>query len=89
MTKTSRVLNSFDVQAWFKLWTKGETWLALLFVLPSLLGFIIFFAVPAVRGFYISLTDWDLLSVAKWKGLDNYVALFAYEDFWKALGATA
>ncbi len=89
MTKTSTALTSFDTKTWFKLWSRGETYLALLFILPSLLGFIIFFGVPAVRGLFISLTDWNLLQPASWKGFENYVTLFNDEDFWLAMKATA
>ncbi|MGL4648549.1 MAG: carbohydrate ABC transporter permease [Caldilineaceae bacterium] len=66
----------------------GEVLTALLFILPSLLGFIVFYAVPAVRGVWISLTDWDLLSEAKWVGLENYANLLQDKEFWNALRVT-
>ena len=46
-------------------WKRRETLAAWLFLLPALVGFIVCFAVPAVRGFYIGLSDWDLLSDAE------------------------
>jgi ABC-type sugar transport system permease subunit len=45
-----------DQPAWMKRWLKGETRLAWIFILPSLIGFIVFYAVPAVRGLLISFT---------------------------------
>jgi multiple sugar transport system permease protein len=73
---------------WFKQWTRSETWLAWLFVLPSLIGYLVFFAWPALRGVYFSFTNYDLLSEAKWVGLDNYAALLGDEQFGKVIWAT-
>ena len=68
----------------------GREWLAAwLFIAPALLGFIIFFAFPVVRGFYISLTDWDLLTDATWVGFENYSDLLTNNDFKDSLIRTA
>lgn len=64
----------------------GREWLvALLFLTPALLGFFVFFVFPVVRGFYISLTDWDLLTDAKWVGNNNYSKLLDDKDFKNSL----
>ena len=39
---------------------------------PMLLFAVIFFILPLIYAFYISLTQWDSLSPPRWKGLDNY-----------------
>jgi multiple sugar transport system permease protein len=75
--------------AWMRRWLTGETLLAWIFIFPSLVGFVTFFAVPAVRGLLISFTDWDLLSPAKVVGLANYEKLLGDEQFWRALQVTA
>ncbi len=67
---------------------RGETLTALLFILPSLIGFIAFYAVPAVRGLFISFTNWDLLRPAKYIGLQNYYDLFQDAEFLNALKVT-
>jgi len=69
-------------------WLKSETWFAFLFILPSMIGFILFFAVPTVRGLLISFTNWDLLTPAKSVGIANYQKLLSDADFWKALLVT-
>ena len=74
--------------SWQRRWLNGESITALLFILPSLIGFTIFYAVPAVRGVWISFTDWDLLRPAKFIGIENYVDLFSDKDFWNALLVT-
>lgn len=73
---------------WMRRWFNSETLLAWLFMLPSLIGLITFFAVPAVRGLWISFTDWDLLSEAKFVGLENYQDLLTDDAFWQSLWVT-
>lgn len=62
--------------------------LGYLFILPSLIGFTLFFAVPALRSVVISFNQWNLLSDAKYVGLDNYNTLFADARFWDSLKTT-
>ncbi|MCK6627774.1 MAG: sugar ABC transporter permease [Anaerolineae bacterium] len=69
-------------------WLKSETWFAFLFILPSMIGFILFYAVPAIRGLFISFTDWDLLTPPEVIGLANYQKLITDVAFWKALWVT-
>lgn len=74
--------------SWLREWRRRETLAAWLFILPALIGFIVFFAFPAVRGFYISLTDSDLLSKADYIGLDNYRKLAGDKNFSQSLRVT-
>jgi multiple sugar transport system permease protein len=67
---------------------RQETIIGLLFILPSLIGFIIFYAIPAVRGVLISFTDWDLLTQARSVGLENYAKLLQDPNFWNSLKVT-
>ncbi len=62
--------------------------LGYLFILPSLIGFIIFFALPAIRSVAISFYQWNLLTDAKFVGLDNYNTLFSDARFWDSLRIT-
>jgi multiple sugar transport system permease protein len=77
-----------DRPAWVKGWLSSETLLAWLFILPSLIGFAVFYAYPAVRGVVISFTNWDLLGTPRYVGFANYQKLFQDSQFWQALGAT-
>jgi multiple sugar transport system permease protein len=66
-----------------------ETKAALLFLLPSFIGFMVFYAIPAVRGFYLSFTNWDLLKQSgDWVGIDNYKQMFQDALFWNSLRVT-
>ncbi|MFZ5351089.1 MAG: carbohydrate ABC transporter permease [Bacillota bacterium] len=42
--------------------------------------FIIFFAIPAVTGIYISFTKWNLYSTPQWIGLKNYYEILINSD---------
>ncbi len=74
--------------AWVRRWFSQETLVAWLFILPSLIGFVTFYAVPAVRGLYFSFTDWDMLKPPQFIGLDNYTQMFQDRQFWNSLGVT-
>ncbi|MCB8980574.1 MAG: sugar ABC transporter permease [Ardenticatenaceae bacterium] len=80
--------NSYTPPPLWKRLFNQETLLAWLFLLPSLIGFITFYAVPGVRGLYISLTDWDMLSSPKFIGFENYIDLFQDKQFWRSLQVT-
>jgi multiple sugar transport system permease protein len=62
---------------------------ALAFVLPAALGFVLFYLWPAIRGFYLSLTQYNVLTPPRFIGLDNYERLLGDHLFWNALKVTA
>jgi len=59
-----------------------------LFILPALIGLVLFFAFPTLRAFEISLTDWNLLRPAKFVGAANYGRLWGDANFWDSLRIT-
>jgi multiple sugar transport system permease protein len=62
---------------------------AYLFLLPWLLGLVIFWLGPIVASFYLSLTSYDVLSPPRFIGLDNYRTAFTTDDlFWPSLWRT-
>ncbi len=52
-----------------------ESIAAYLFLLPNIIGFLIFTVLAVVASAAISLTNWDLLSPAQFVGLENYRTL--------------
>ncbi len=62
---------------------------ALLFILPALAGFIVFYLVPLIRGVYDSFTEYNILQPPKFVGLENYRHLWHDDQFWNALKVTA
>ncbi len=64
-----------------------------LFASPALLAIGLFFGLPVLAAFVLSLTDFDLYALAdprnlRFVGLHNYFDLLATPMFWKALGNT-
>ena len=47
-----------------------------LFLLPWFIGFFGLTVGPIITSFYLSFTDFDLLTPAEWVGVDNYVRMF-------------
>lgn len=74
---------------WWKRYRPDQRWEAYLFVLPSLLGFLLFVLLPVGMALGLSLFQWSLLSPAEFIGLENYAYLFAQDPvFFRVLGNT-
>jgi multiple sugar transport system permease protein len=67
---------------------RDDTRLAILFILPALLGFLVFLLWPALRGLYLSFTKFNLLTPPEFNGLDNYVRMVQDPVFWNAMRVT-
>ncbi len=63
-------------------------WVGLLFVLPVILGTLVFNVIPTAMSLGISLTSWDLLSAPEFIGLDNYINLLNDSFAWSAMRNT-
>jgi len=61
---------------------------AWLFLAPTLIGLAVLSAGPILATLGISFTKWDLLTPARWVGLDNFQDLLANDRFWTALRNT-
>ena len=59
-----------------------------IFMLPVILGLLLFYLGPMIASLYFSFTDYDMLSAAEWTGLENYRTLADDEIFWKSLRVT-
>jgi multiple sugar transport system permease protein len=65
-----------------------ETWVALGFILPTVLGFVVFYLWPSLRGLGLSLTDYKFFSGTSFVGLANYQRMLTDETFWNAMLVT-
>lgn len=54
-----------------------------LFILPMLLGLLMFRLGPIIASFGISFTSWNVFSPPRWIGLDNYRQLLTSPIFWE------
>jgi multiple sugar transport system permease protein len=67
-----------------------ETRAGLVFVLPWLIGLLVFTTYPTLATFYFSLTDYSIVQPPSWVGLDNYrTMLFDDPSFWTAVRNSA
>jgi ABC-type sugar transport systems, permease components len=69
--------------------TAHEARTAVLFLLPSFLGFVAFMLFPIVASLGLSFTNWQLLSAPQFVGFSNYVRLLTTDpSFFTVLGNT-
>src|SRR5205823_665733 len=66
-----------------------ETGAALFFASPWILGFAALTGGPILFSIVLSFTRYDVLTEARYVGIDNYAALFADPVFYKSLLNTA
>ena len=57
-----------------------EGYLALL---PWAIGFVGFTVLPVAISFYLSFTQWDIVTAPKWIGLDNYERMFTRDPLFR------
>ncbi|MDO4295337.1 MAG: sugar ABC transporter permease [bacterium] len=62
---------------------------ALLFCLPNIVFFLVFFIAPAIVGIWYSFTNYNGLKKMDFIGLENYITLFQDKEFYKILLNTA
>jgi multiple sugar transport system permease protein len=67
---------------------RSDIGIALVFILPALIGFLVFYLYPFIRGFYFSLTRYNLLGTPTFIGVDNFTRLFQDPLFWNAILVT-
>lgn len=67
---------------------RSDLKIALAFIAPAALGFAVFFLYPTIRGFYFSLTQYNLLGTPKFVGFDNFTRLVGDQLFWNSLVVT-
>lgn len=63
----------------------NQSFAGLIFILPALLGILIFIVLPVIASFCLSFTKWDLLNPIEFAGLENYRLLFREPLFYKIL----
>ncbi len=56
----------------------------LIFLLPSLILFVIFQIVPLIWSFALSFTDWNIRTDPNFVFVDNYIKMFTSSDFWSS-----
>lgn len=67
----------------------GKRLTIFLFLLPSLVGLVLFSVIPIGTSLYLSLTEWDIIGgPPKFQGLKNYLQILSSEEMTRVLGNT-
>jgi multiple sugar transport system permease protein len=66
----------------------GDLKVAMIFLAPATLGFVVFYIWPTLRGAYLSFTEYSLLQPPEFNGLQNYERMIHDSFFWNALVVT-
>lgn len=61
---------------------------AAIFLIPTFVGFFVFYVYPALRGLWYSFTDFNLIGDAHYVGLDNYARAIGDKEVWNAFAVT-
>lgn len=67
---------------------RGDGRLAWVLIAPAVVGFLVFFAYPTLRGVYFSFTSFHILTPARWVGGANWRELATDGVFWHSLWVT-
>jgi multiple sugar transport system permease protein len=59
------------------------------FILPAVLGLLLFYLGPMAASLGLSFTDYNMLKSPAWVGLENYRTLMHDDLFWQSLKVTA
>lgn len=59
-----------------------------IFIMPFILGFLIWFLIPALIAVWLTFTDWNLIAPPSFVGLDNIKQLGEDKLFWLSLWVT-
>ena len=60
-----------------------------LFILPWIIGFLAFTLLPVIASLFYSFNYYDILTPARWCGVENYVNLFQDDLFYQSLKVTS
>lgn len=66
----------------------NSTRTALLFILPSIIGCLIFIFFPSLASLFLSFCKWNLINKIQYIGLENYIELVKSTEFWFILKNT-
>jgi len=72
------------VKNWLARRQRAVTWIALGFLLPNFLGFLIFTIGPVLFSLLVSFSNWNLQQTIpfRWVGFENFVELLHTQEFW-------
>lgn len=67
---------------------KSQKRLAMIFIAPWVIGFLVFSLYPIISIIYFSFTKYNLFEAPKFVGLDNFYTMFKNKEFYQSLANT-
>ena len=77
--------NHYIMKDFLKSCFNNQSYAAVLFILPAVLGTLIFIIIPVICSFGLSFAKWDLVNSIQFVGFDNYKLIFSESLFYKIL----
>lgn len=65
-----------------------RTLIGYIFISPFILGFLIWFLLPAAIAVWLTFTDWNLIRPPRYVGMENISQMFGDKLFWQSLKVT-
>lgn len=65
---------------------RHKSWMAYLFIAPTMILFTIFTVIPVFMALYLSFTNYDVISRMDWVGMANYKRLLNDALYWRTFG---
>jgi multiple sugar transport system permease protein len=73
---------------WLRKPARRRTIVGYIFIAPFMLGFVIWFLIPALTSLWMAFQDWNMIQPPKFVGLDNFRSIGSDKLFWQALKVT-
>lgn len=73
---------------WFRTPTGRRTLIGYSFIFPFILGFILWFLIPAGTAAWLAFQDWNMIRAPRFAGFDNFTRMANDKLFWQALKVT-
>jgi len=73
---------------WLRKPAGRRTIVGYIFIAPFILGFLLWFLIPALTSLWLVVHDWNMIAPPEFVGLGNFRSLFTDKLFWQALKVT-
>ena len=67
-------------------WTRRYSWSAYVYLAPAVAFYVVFLVRPLLESVWVSLFDWDGITLASWAGVGNLTGVLADPAIWEAVG---
>jgi multiple sugar transport system permease protein len=73
---------------WMRKPAQRRTMVGYIFIGPFILGFLLWFLIPALTSLWMAFQDWNMIKPPEFAALDNFKSIASDKLFWQALKVT-